>query len=63
MAKMTPEEYMRASMGVASVAAEKGDYQKAFDNFSSCNQLRREAESYDPVETETQHVKIISIFV
>ena len=38
------------------------DYQKAFDNFSSCNQLRREAESYDPVETETQHEKIISIF-
>ena len=38
------------------------DYQKAFDNFSSCNQLRRKAESYDPVETETQHEKIIAIF-
>ena len=38
------------------------DYQKAFENFSSCNQLRRKAESYDPVETETQHEKIIAIF-
>ena len=38
------------------------NYQKAFDNFSSCNQLRRKAESYDPVETETQHEKIIAIF-
>ena len=38
------------------------DYPKAFDYFSSCNQLRRKSESYDPVETETQHEKIISIF-
>jgi len=38
------------------------DYQKAFDNFSSCNQLRRKTESYDPVETEIQHEKIIAIF-
>ena len=38
------------------------NYPKAFDYFSSCNQLRRKAESYDPVETETQHEKIISIF-
>ena len=38
------------------------DYQKAFANFSACNQLRRQSESYDPVETETQHEKIITIF-
>jgi tetratricopeptide (TPR) repeat protein len=38
------------------------NYQKAFDNFSSCNQLRRKTESYDPVETENQHEKIVSIF-
>ena len=38
------------------------DYPKAFDYFNSCNQLRRKSESYDPVETETQHEKIISIF-
>ena len=38
------------------------DYPKAFDNFSACNQLRRKSESYDPVETETLHQKIIAIF-
>ena len=38
------------------------DYPKAFDNFSACNQLRRQSESYDPVETETLHQKIITIF-
>ncbi len=38
------------------------DYPKAFANFSACNQLRRKSESYDPVETETQHEKIIAIF-
>ena len=38
------------------------DYPKAFANFSACNQLRRQSESYDPVETETQHEKIIAIF-
>ncbi|MDE0743832.1 MAG: tetratricopeptide repeat-containing sulfotransferase family protein [Woeseiaceae bacterium] len=29
------------------------DYDKAFDNMSSCNVLRRKSESYDPVEFET----------
>ena len=38
------------------------NYPQAFDFFNSCNQLRRKSESYDPVETETQHEKIISIF-
>ena len=38
------------------------DYQKAFDNMSSCNQLRRQSESYDPVETETFHETIITLF-
>jgi len=38
------------------------DYPKAFANFSACNQLRRKSESYDPVETENQHEKIIAIF-
>ena len=37
------------------------DYQKAFDNMSSCNQLRRQSESYDPVEIETFHEKIITL--
>ena len=38
------------------------EYQKSFDNMTKCNQLRRKAESYDPVETESLHQKIITIF-
>jgi len=38
------------------------EYQKSFDNMTKCNQLRRKAESYDPVETELLHQKIITIF-
>ena len=38
------------------------DYQKAFDNMSSCNQLRRQSESYDPVEIETFRETIITLF-
>ena len=38
------------------------DYQKSFDNMKTCNQLRRKSESYDPVEIETLHQKIITIF-
>ena len=37
------------------------DFQKAFDNMSSCNQLRRQSESYDPVESETFYETIITL--
>ena len=38
------------------------NFRKAFAHFHECNLLRRKSESYDPVETVTQHEKIISTF-
>ena len=37
------------------------DYDKAFENMSSCNALRRKSESYDPVEFETTIDTLIEI--
>jgi tetratricopeptide (TPR) repeat protein len=37
------------------------NYDKAFENMSSCNALRRKAESYDPVEMETMVDTIIEL--
>ena len=39
----------------------RGLYDKAFENLSNCNILRRKSESYDPVEYETMIDKIIEI--
>ena len=39
----------------------RGHYDKAFENLSNCNILRRKSESYDPVEYETMIDKIIEI--
>lgn len=38
------------------------DYARAFANFESCNQVRRKSESYDPVETESTHDRLIDLF-
>ena len=40
----------------------RGDYDRAFDNFRRCNTLRRKQESYDPVDTETTHDRVIEFF-
>ncbi len=40
----------------------RSEYDKAFSHFEQCNVLRRKSESYDPVETEIWHDKIIEIF-
>jgi len=37
------------------------NYDKAFENMSSCNVLRRKAETYDPVEFETTVEKLIEL--
>ncbi|MGI9202699.1 MAG: sulfotransferase [Woeseiaceae bacterium] len=38
------------------------DYGSAFENFEKCNVLCRQVESYDPVETESTHGRIIELF-
>jgi tetratricopeptide (TPR) repeat protein len=38
------------------------DYALAFENFESCNQVRRKSETYDPVDTESTHDRIIKLF-
>lgn len=40
----------------------QNNFKTAYHYFHECNRLRRKSESYDPVETVTQHEKIISIF-
>lgn len=40
----------------------RGDYDEAFENFRRCNTLRRKQESYDPVDTETTHDRVIEFF-
>ncbi|MDA0679314.1 MAG: sulfotransferase [Proteobacteria bacterium] len=38
------------------------DYKQAFENFDRCNHVRRQAEVYDPVETESITERLIEIF-
>jgi tetratricopeptide (TPR) repeat protein len=40
----------------------RGDFDTAFANFERCNKLRRTHESYDPVDTETTHDRVIRFF-
>lgn len=40
----------------------RGDYDRAFENFRRCNTLRRKQESYDPVDTESTHDRVIEFF-
>ncbi|MEQ8207038.1 MAG: sulfotransferase, partial [Woeseia sp.] len=40
----------------------RGDYDNAFGHFEQCNIVRRRVEVYDPVDTETTHDRIISMF-
>ncbi|HEX6259811.1 MAG TPA: sulfotransferase [Woeseiaceae bacterium] len=39
-----------------------GDFGSAFANFERCNKLRRKQESYDPVDTEATHDRVIRFF-
>ncbi len=38
------------------------DYDQAFLNFEKCNEVRRKLESYDPVDTEDTHDRVIELF-
>lgn len=38
------------------------DYDTAFSHYKQCNSLRRKAESYDPVDTETHYDRIVEVF-
>jgi len=40
----------------------RGDYDRAFDHFAECNQIRRKSEFYDPVDTEDTHDRVIELF-
>jgi tetratricopeptide (TPR) repeat protein len=40
----------------------RGDFDRAFANFQRCNSLRRKQESYDPVDTEATHDRVIRFF-
>ena len=43
-------------------AESAGNYEQAFDYFATGNDLRRQSESYDPVETEDLHDRTIDLF-
>ncbi|HNP65599.1 MAG TPA: tetratricopeptide repeat protein [Woeseiaceae bacterium] len=38
------------------------DYPRAFEHFEQCNAVRRNLESYDPVDTEDTHDRVIALF-
>jgi tetratricopeptide (TPR) repeat protein len=40
----------------------RSEYETAFSHYQQCNSLRRNSESYDPVETETRNDRLISFF-
>ena len=40
----------------------RGDFDTAFTHFRDCNVLRRESESYDPVETESRYDNVVELF-
>lgn len=40
----------------------RGEFDRAFSNFQRCNEIRRAAELYDPVEAEDYHERIIATF-
>ncbi|HSD70748.1 MAG TPA: sulfotransferase, partial [Woeseiaceae bacterium] len=37
-------------------------YDRAFSHFEKCNRIRRQSESYDPVDTESTHDRVIEMF-
>lgn len=38
------------------------DFDRAFEHFEMCNLLRRKSESYDPVDTEDTHDRVVDVF-
>ncbi len=38
------------------------DFDRAFPHFAECNRLRRSTQSYDPVDTESTHDRVIELF-
>lgn len=40
----------------------RNDFSHAFENFEKCNAVRRQEESYDPVETESTYNRTIELF-
>jgi len=40
----------------------RNEYETAFSHYQQCNSLRRNSETYDPVETETRNDRLISFF-
>jgi len=40
----------------------RSEYETAFSHYQQCNSLRRNSETYDPVETETRNDRLISFF-
>jgi len=40
----------------------RGDFSEAFQHFEQCNKLRRRSETYDPVDTESVHDRLIELF-
>ena len=38
------------------------DFERAFEHFARCNEIRRKSESYDPVDTEDRYDRVIRMF-
>jgi tetratricopeptide (TPR) repeat protein len=56
----TARVHLHNALGFAYEA--RRDFDRAFSNFERCNKIRRLSESYDPVELEDAHDRIIGMF-
>ena len=60
-AELIDETRVNISFALGKAYEDSGDFEKAFFRYDSGNKLRRPHESYDPVQTETSHDRIIDV--
>jgi len=58
--KLIDETRVNINFALGKAYEDRGNYEKAFFRYDSGNKLRRPHESYDPVQTETVHDRIIA---
>ncbi|HEX2138353.1 MAG TPA: sulfotransferase [Woeseiaceae bacterium] len=60
--KLTDESLCMLHNALGLEYEARRDFDRAFVNFHRCNSLRRKQESYDPVDTEATHDRVIQFF-
>ncbi len=60
--RLNDEARVNINFSLGKAYEDRGDYEDAFDRYDRGNKLRRPHESYDPVQTEASHDRIIKAF-